>query len=62
MKSLILSLFGTYVPTTYLNAEGIEIIPNGVSGLDIPYLLGVLLFAICLWQVLACLRGFVNRD
>lgn len=62
MKRLLIELFGSYVPITYTNAEGLEIIPNGLSGVDIPYVLGVLLFGITLWQFLSLARGLINRD
>ena len=38
MKDLIINLFGTYTPLA----------GEGLASLDIPYILGVLLFAICL--------------
>lgn len=62
MKSLLYGLFGVYTPIVYETSEGVEIIPNGLAGVDIPYLIGCVLFGICLWQFLAMVRGLLNRD
>lgn len=53
MKDLILSLFGDYVPVTNstVTADGVieEVVP-GMAGVDWPWLMGVLLFAIVLYS------------
>lgn len=61
MKSLITQLFGTYTPVMTENihyytfgeevyAETIEMVADGAAGLDWPWIMGVVLFAICLWS------------
>lgn len=51
MRSLIVSIFGTYTPVTY-SANGVDIIPDGLAGCDWTYIAGVVLFAITLFLVL----------
>lgn len=54
MKDLILSLFGDYVPVinSTVAADGtvIEEVVSGMAGVDWPWLMGVLLFAIVLYS------------
>lgn len=67
MKYLILELFGEYTPVTYMesiyNASGDayelqEVVASGVAGVDWPWLVGVLLFAIVLWSFFRILGVF----
>lgn len=63
MKSILYDLFGNYTPNTYLvetsvtNAEGVTTttttyqIAEGLAGVDIEYIAGVLLFAIVLYSM-----------
>lgn len=61
MKSLIIQLFGSYTPVmsqeiisytvedvTYSNV--VDVVASGAAGLDWPWIMGVLLFAIVLWS------------
>lgn len=54
MKDLILSLFGDYVPVinSTVAADGtvIEEVVSGMAGVDWPWVMGVLLFAIVLYS------------
>lgn len=61
MKSLIIQLFGTYTPVTtteiinytvedVTHSSFIEVVASGAAGVDWPWVMGVLLFAICLWS------------
>lgn len=61
MKELLISLFGTYTPVTTesihyytfneeVYAETIDMVASGAAGLDWPWIMGVVLFAICLWS------------
>lgn len=61
MKTIIYNLFGAYVPVSYILDDGSEIIPDGLAGCDVPYILGVILFGIFLYQILAVVRGMINR-
>lgn len=61
MKQLILDLFGTYEPVSYLDADSVSVIPSGVSGLDWPWIAGVGLFALTLYCVFRILGGFYKR-
>lgn len=65
MLSILESLFGTYTPVTYESVSStgalIEVIPNGLSGVDWPYILGVFLFAICLYSVFRILGVILSR-
>lgn len=61
MKSLIIQLFGSYTPVmsqeiisytvedvTYSSV--VDVVASGAAGLDWPWIMGVLLFAIVLWS------------
>lgn len=62
MKELITTLFGTYTPVTcdavytYV-VEGqtyidyYDVVASGAAGLDWPWIMGAVLFAICLWSL-----------
>lgn len=54
MKELLLQIFGEYEPVTVsvISDAGEEVkqIVGGVAGIDWPYVLGVLLFALVLWS------------
>ncbi len=57
MKDLIVSLFGSYEPVMtvepHLVGEALEEVPvvaSGVAGVDWPWIMGVLLFAIVLYS------------
>lgn len=70
MKDLILDIFGTYEPvmtemgmvvsdadgSSYL--ETFEVVASGAAGLDWPWIMGVLLFAIVLWSLFRLLGVF----
>lgn len=60
LKSLMISLFGTYNPTVYTNAEDIEIIPSGVAGLDIVWIAGFLLFCLTFYCIMRLLGGVLS--
>lgn len=70
MKDLIVSLFGRYEPVmsqefivmtdpelgTY--TQTIDVVANGFAGVDWPWVMGVLLFAIVLWSLFRLLGVF----
>ena len=67
MKNLIIELFGEYIPVTYMenvyDAAGEvvnmqEVVASGVAGVDWPWLVGVLLFALVLYSLFRLLGVF----
>lgn len=69
MKELIVSLFGPYEPVMTqmavqteiegaLSTELVEVVASGAAGLDWPWIMGVLLFAIVLWSLFRLLGVF----
>lgn len=69
MKDLIVSIFGPYEPvmtqtlvTTEiegtLSTELVDVVASGAAGLDWPWIMGVLLFAIVLWSLFRILGVF----
>lgn len=61
MKDLILTIFGAYEPTVtptvvtsvvdgVTSAEVVDVVASGAAGLDWPWIMGVILFAIVLWS------------
>ena len=74
MKALLISIFGEYVPQTYeaivpvYNSalEDVEeitydVIPNGLAGIDWPFVLGVVTFIVSLYCVLRIIGAVINR-
>lgn len=70
MRDFIVSLFGVYEPVmtqqavTYTAADGtvvtelVEVVASGAAGLDWPWIMGVLLFAIVLYSLFRILGVF----
>lgn len=56
MKQLMINLFGNYSPLTDSNGE----IITTISGLDFPYIFGVIIFIIILFCLLKIVGGFLN--
>lgn len=69
MKDLIISIFGAYEPVMTqmpvtseiegaLSTELVDVVASGAAGLDWPWIMGVLLFAIVLWSLFRLLGVF----
>ena len=70
MKDLIVDLFGSYEPVLtemgvvvtdvdgYAYLDTYEVVASGAAGLDWPWIMGVLLFAIVLWSLFRLLGVF----
>lgn len=70
MKEMIVSLFGQYTPVTYSEyfyytaADGTvlqdynAVVASGLAGVDWPWIMGVLLFAIVLYSLFRILGVF----
>ena len=70
MKDLVISIFGIYSPVMSESAvvltdldgnsfiETYEVVASGAAGLDWPWIMGVLLFAIVLWSLFRLLGVF----
>ena len=69
MKDLVISIFGPYEPImTYttvttefegvVSTELVEVVASGSAGLDWPWIMGVLLFAIVLYSLFRILGVF----
>lgn len=70
MKDIIISLFGQYEPVTWYETvfttaadgtvvtETYEVVASGAAGLDWPWIMGVLLFAIVLYSLFRILGVF----
>lgn len=62
MRDLIVQLFGTYTPVVYTDADGIDIIPSGMAGVDWSFLAGVILFGITLYCVFRVIGGVFRKN
>lgn len=51
------ALFGTYTPVFYETADAVSVIPSGLAGVDFPYVLSVLLFALIVYSLFRLLGG-----
>lgn len=65
MEAILESIFGVYQPVTYsvTGADGTvsEVVAAGAAGVDWPYILGVLLFALVLWSFFRLVGVILNR-
>lgn len=61
LKSLIIALFGSYSPIYYTDANGVDIIPYGISGVDFEWIAGVFLFALTLYCVFKIIGGIISN-
>ena len=61
MKTLLINLFGAYNPVTYTNSEGLDVVADGLAGVDWPYVLGIVLFAIVLYSALRLLGVIIKQ-
>lgn len=55
-------IFGDYIPVTYTDSSGIDIIPAGVAGVDWQYVLGVVLFCIIVYSLLRIVGGLICKN
>lgn len=61
MKSLLVQIFGSYEPITYTDANGVSVIPDGLSGVDWVFLVGAFLFGLTLYCVFRLIGGFTKK-
>lgn len=65
MRALLENLFGVYTPISFdvVNSDGSisSVIPNGFSGVDWVYVLGVVIFIVCLSSLFKILGGLLKR-
>lgn len=61
MISWLQTVFGVYTPITY-SSNGIDIIPDGMSGVNWEYLAGVIIFCVFLYSVFRFLGGIFRHD
>lgn len=60
IKDFLELFFGTYTPVTYESADGVSIIASGLAGVDIPFVLGVCLFALVVYSAFRLLGGLLR--
>ena len=64
MQTILFNLFGSYTPVTYqvpYEDTYYEVIPQGLAGVDWTYILGIGLFAICLYSVFRIIGSIISR-
>lgn len=65
VREIIESIFGNYNPIIYetMDVEGniLEVIPDGLAGVDWPYVLGVLGFFVVLYCVLRIVGSVISK-
>lgn len=60
IKEFMQTIFGVYSPVTYTDSLGNVIVPSGLAGVDIPYLLSVCLFGLVVYSLFRLLGGFLK--
>ena len=60
IKTLLISIFGSYEPVSYLNGD-VSVIPSGASGVDWAWVSGVCLFGLTLYCLFRLLGGIVKK-
>lgn len=65
VAEILEAIFGVYTPVTYsvAGADGTmsEVVASGAAGVDWPYVLGVLLFALVLWSFFRLVGVILKR-
>lgn len=62
MRDLMISLFGQYTPVTFIEPEtSAEVVAQGAAGIDWPWVLGVLIFALALYSLFRIVGCFFRR-
>lgn len=66
MKDLIFNIFGTYTPvmTDSYTTDGAfngTVVASGMAGVDWPFVLGVLLFAVVLYSFFRLIGGLIKN-
>lgn len=59
LKSLVVNFIGLYQPNTYIDND-VEIIPSGLAGVDIPWLMSALLFGLSFYCVFRLVGVILN--
>lgn len=54
------ALFGVYTPVTYRDGAGLDIVPAGLSGVNIEYVTEVLLFSLVLFMLFRLLASLLS--
>lgn len=69
MKDFLESILGTYEPVSYSTFEYIdeqlmviEVIPDGLAGVDWLYILSGIAFLICIYSVFRILGGLICKS
>lgn len=63
LKSLWISIMGTYTPvsyTSYIDSEAVDVIPDGLAGVDIPYVFSCIAFCIAMYSTFRLIGVLFN--
>lgn len=60
LKEILEIFVGQYRAVTY-SADGLEIIPDGFAGLDIPWIFGALIFFIGIYSIFRIIGIIINK-
>lgn len=60
IKAFLDNLLGQYQPITY-TIDQTNVIPAGLSGIDVPYCVRAAVFIIVLWALLRIVGGMICR-
>lgn len=61
LKVFLDNILGTYTPIVFSDSNGIDIIPNGFSGLDIPYIIRAITFLIVVYSLFRILGVIMSK-
>lgn len=61
MIALLRDIFGTYTPITYVTENGETIIPSGISGVNIEYIVGVAIFLIAFYSLFRIIGALITK-
>lgn len=61
LKDLIVNIFGTYEPVSYVDVDGVTQYLSGAAGVDWPYVLGAAAFILTIYCVLRIIGGVISR-
>lgn len=61
LKTVLSNIIGQYTPISYVNENGIDVIPDGLSGVDFGYLISGLLLVVCIYGIVRIIGGLIRN-
>lgn len=61
LKEILNVFIGSYEPITYVNAEGISVIPEGLAGVDFGWIAGALIVILGVYSIFRVIGIVISK-